>query len=1069
MRRSLTLLMTLCLLGISGQWSVAICQVPARANVTPYYDDAAIEKNAWRESPYCMELTEHWHQQLTDSSIQYTCQLEAERNWKDYRIYLNVRAGHAVRVILNGREMGYGDDSRHWNEFLLTPELRYDRANSLTIETMKQARGALLESSELSVGLNGEPYLLFKSDPGVDDFTLVADYDATSATGVFTLSANIFCGKRKGKYYLEVEIWDPRGRSLDRMGRWVVFNGKSEETIDISRSWPDVQPWSAEDPKLYTAVVRLRNEKMEEEETVGARFGFRRVEVKNGALHLNGKAITLRGVTYGMEHTEGEASRLRMQHDVETMKQNNINAVRTSRFSPMDPYFYELCDRYGLYVVCDANLLPLSEERQAVATDQEYIPLFEHRVENLYGKYKNYTSIIAWSLGNTNDNGVCMTAAYKRLKANEKNRPVIFSGADYGESTDIIAPMLPEQVTLRQALKKQGDRPCVMLASVDREHFADLEPLWQLVIDNRQLQGGFVDAWPLSPVMLVELKHLYRPFDVRLDRITPDDGEFVVYNRNTFASFGRYTLDYNIFTNLHSSITGGELPVVPPCGGSDKVSMRIPPVNLQAGEELFVRFTLKPTGQSSSSSLGAVEFPLPQQSRSRRMYVADDQTPPSVDDTMLYRCQLIFVGHEDWVANLADRQERHPDPHTLCIDNMVRYTAPDGNTMCDVRYTYTLFGSSDVVIDYTLAPTDPSIKNTLQPLFLVWHNGDSLTWFGLDRQVCFPGYNSGLVGTYSQPLGTINRQQVRWCAVHKGGEGLFLEVIGKQCSIVVDNRHAALLPPSATSYRLHMKRYRDTDPAGFYATDFPTMTVGMLQPPVISAAEPRFSQPLTITITTLDSPSNTEIRYTLDGSEPTEASLRYISPITITATTVVRARAFAKDMPPSFVSTRRFNYDYIIRTTFSRKPSTPYNIGADTLLFDGYKGTVDELNRGWLGFAGEPVVTTVQLAKPIDIQSITLRYAHAPATWAFAPNQVKLAFSTDGVSFTDTVSVAIPFNPADEDQVDPRVVEIQVPVNKQGIGFVNIIPQTIGTIPVWHRAKGLKPWLLMDEIEVNEK
>lgn len=1068
MRKGLTLFLAVFLLAFGGRWSEACGQEPARAEVTPYYDEAAIEKLAYRESPYYMGLTGSWHQRQTDSSTLYTRTLDVERNWKDYRVFLNVRAGRAVRVSLNGKEIGYADDSRHWNEFLLSPELRYDRDNSLTIETMKQSKGALLEDAALTEGLNGEPYLLFKNDPNVADYTLTADYDAASATGLFSLSADIYCGKRKGKYYLEVEVWDPQGRSLDRMGRWVVFNGKSEETVDISRSWTGVHPWSAEAPNLYTAVVRLRNDKMEEEETVGTRFGFRRVEVKEGLLQLNGKAITLKGVTYGLEHTEGYSSRQQMQRDIELMKQHNVNAVRTARFSPMDPYFYELCDRYGLYVVCDANLMPLSEQHQVVATDQEYMPLFEKRVENLYGKYKNHTSIIAWSLGNTRDNAVCMTAAYKRLKAKEKMRPVVFSGAEYGDATDIVAPMFPEPQSLKQALKKQGDRPCLLLASVDKEHFSELEPLWRLVEANRQLQGGFVDGWPLGTAMLSELKHLYRPFDVKFDKMTPDDGEFFVFNHNDFASFGNYSLDYNIFTNLRDAITGGELPVVLPPGSRDKVSIRIPHVDLEAGEEILVRFSLKAKGQrgTPAATLGTVEFPLPQRSHSRRMYNVVT-TPEAADaDTQQLRYQLTFVGHDDWVATLVDRRERRPDAHTLCIDNMVRYTTPDGTTVCDVRFTHTRFGSGDVVVDYTLAPSDHSLEGKLQPLFLVWHSGDSLTWYGLDREVCFRENNSGLVGTYSKPARDIRRQQVRWCAVRKGGEGLFMEVIGRQCSIACDDRHVALIPPLGTGFRLHLRPFRQADPQRFAGVDFPVMTVGMLQPPVIAAAEVRFSQPLMVTIS---APQPCEIRYTLDGADPTETSERYTAPFSISTTTVVKARAFTKDMPPSFTAMRRFNYDYIVKTTFSRKANTPYNVGADTILFDGEKGNIDELTRGWLGFSGAPVVTTVQLAKPVDVLSVILRYAHTPATWAFAPRKVQLALSADGVAYTDTVTATVPFDPADEAEGAPRVVELKVPVDRAGIGFVKIIPQTVETIPVWHRAKGLKPWLLMDEIEIIEK
>lgn len=1048
----------------------------ARANVTAYYDESAIEKDAYRESPYYQELTGSWKQQRTDSSIVYIRQLEAEKTWKDYNVYLNVRCGRGVRVSLNGKLMGIGDDSRHWNEFLLSG-IKYGGTNTLSIEALKQPQGALLEDSALQVGLNGEPFLRFKSDPCVADYSLTADYDQATATGTLTVAANIFCGKKKGKYYLEVVIWDAQGHEFDRMGRWVVFNGRNEENTDISRSWANVEPWSADNPVLYTAVIRLRNEKMEEEELLGSRFGFSRVEVRDGLLQVNGRPVTLRGVTYGIEHTEGYASREQMRRDVIEMKRMNINAVRTARFSPMEPWFYELCDRYGLYVVCDANLMPFSNQRLAVATDQDYIPLFQQRVEHLYGQYKNHTSIIAWSLGNTRDNGVCMTAAYKRLKAIDKTRPVIFSGADHGESTDIIAPSYPDVRALKQSLSKQGTRPYLMLAAVDEAHFSDLEPLWQLVDNYRQLQGGFVAFWPLPYVMQQELKHLFSPFSVRLSKLSPDEGEFIVSNRNDFANFSRYSLEYNIFTNIRPNITGGELPVAIPAGGSDKVSMRIPQVDLQAGEELFIRFNLS-TRRSAMQSWqrngdlvrGAVEIPLPQQQYAPSMLVNDGPEISSDSLRVGLLQQLLFVGHEDWVMTSIDDITRQPDSRTLCDDYMLRYATPQGDPMCDVRMTYTHFSTGDVVVDYTIVPTDRIHGDKLQPVVAVYSNNDSVTWFGLDREVAFASNNSGQVGIFTHATDEkVKRKQVRWCATHKGGGGLYAEVLGEQFDMVANGVYLWLYPQTTDAFRIHLRPYSQVNPADFYGISFPQTTAGMLEPPTITASEARFSAPMTVTITSNQSDNQAIIRYTLDGSDPTDASPIYTAPFEITSTTVVRARAYAKDTPPSFTTTRRFNYDHIVRTTFSRKPNTPYNVGADTILFDGEQGDVDDLSHGWLGFSGASVTTTVDLAKEIEVEYVVLRFAHAPDTWVFAPQQVSLALSTDGVNYSDTLSVPVPIDPADEAESTPRVIELRVPVNRPSVRSICILPQTLATVPAWHRAKGLKPWLLMDEIEIIEK
>lgn len=247
---------------------------------------------------------------------------------------------------------------------------------------------------------------------------------------------------------------------------------------------------------------------------------------------------------------------------------------------------------------------------------------------------------------------------------------------------------------------------------------------------------------------------------------------------------------------------------------------------------------------------------------------------------------------------------------------------------------------------------------------------------------------------------------------------------------------------------------------------YPVVSSGIPEPPVIKADAVRFAQPLTVSITAT---AAGDIRYTLDGSDPTALSPLYTKPFVIDATTVVKARLFAKDMPPSFTASRKFNYDYIHKTTFSRKPNTPYNVGTDTILFDGERASVSNLASGWLGFSGGDVTTTVELAKPIDVETIVLRYAHNPATWAFAPRAVTITVSTDGTGFVDAARDTIPFDPASQEQTDARVVEVRVPVAGRQVTRIKIEAHTIGTIPTWHRGKGLNPWLLMDEIAIIEK
>lgn len=1090
---------------------MAQSNIPARPMIVAYDDENAIAREGYRESPYYMELTGSWRQKQTDSSIIYTKQIDVERTWKDYRVYMGLRCGHACRVYLGGKLVGYADDSRQWNEFLLSPYLKYGKENTLIVEALKHPVGALLEDSSIAVGLNGTPYILFRNDPEISDLGITADYDAAFGAGTLTIDVTIFNSRRKGRYYVEVELLDHKGHQIDRMGRWVIFEKSSEEKTDLSRTWPGVSPWSAERPVLYTAIVRLRNENMDVEEVVGANFGFRRIEMSDGKLLVNGKPITLRGVTYGLEHTEGNTGRQQMEKALQAMKLNGVNAVRTTRFSPMDPYFYSLCDRYGLYVVADANLTPASSGRRVVATEQDMIPLFEKRVENLYGSLRNFTSIIIWSLGNTRDNGVCMTAAYKRLKMLDKVRPVLFSGAQTGESTDIIAPTFPTEADLLR-VAESADRPVVMAKSTDAPHISNLGNLWRAVENKQNIQGGFLDAWPLSSEMLYDLRNLYSPYSISLIRIGGGEGEFRVANNSDFSDFSRCRLEYTIFTNLRPNIISGELPLAVKSGESGKVGMRVPQLDLLPGEEAFIKFDIhqRVEGRQQWVPVSHTLFPLENRQVRHETYKGGEDRLVYNEDSLtgalnvrFGNMHVVFDNHlsiydasltrklaeptllfdiKNYERKVQAYNYRAVDSNTMCIDAMVRYATHEGRTLCDVRETYAIYSTGDITVDYTfmLPPTNRIPMNAALSV-LCWQDNQVAQWYGHEydmlikegrwRDIKVNRIASDAFG-YAE-----ERHEVRWLVLADTLDGTAMMAriadsiftimhrpTGMALNIgpVKGNRHSVRLVMKVVSGKLDSV----AELCGMSTIAYPVVNTGIPESPEIKADAVRFAQPLTVNITAL---SVGEIRYTTDGSDPTAESELYKRPFTIDATTVVKARVFAKDAPPSFIATRKFNYDYIGKTTFSRRPNTPYNVGTDTILFDGERGDVLNLSHGWLGFSGDDVITTVQLAKPIDIESVQLRYAHNPAVWAFAPRSVTIVFSADGETYGDTVVVQPTFDPSASTEAEARVVELSAAAERKGVGYVKIISQTLGAIPSWHRGKGLNPWLLMDEIEVVEK
>lgn len=1090
--------------------AIAQSHVPARPMLVAYDDENAIVREGYRESPYYMELSGTWRQKHTDSSVIYTKQVDVERTWKDYRVYLGLRCGHACRVYVGGKVVGYADDSRQWNEFLLTPYLKYGKANTLVVEALKRPVGALLEDSCIAVGLNGTPYVLFRNDPEISDLGVTSDFDAAYGTGTLTVDVTILNSRRKGRYYLEVELLDQRGHQVDRMGRWVIFEKSSEEKTDLSRTWPGVIPWSAENPALYTAIIRLRNENMDVEEVVGANFGFRRIEMKDGLLLVNGKPITLRGVTFGLEHTEGATGRQQMEKALQAMKLNGVNAVRTTRFSPMDPYFYSLCDRYGLYVVADANLTPASSGRRVVATEQDMIPLFEQRVENLYGSLRNHTSIISWSLGNTRDNGVCMTAAYKRLKMLDKVRPVLFSGAQSGESTDILAPTFPSEADMLR-LAESTDRPVIMAKSTDAAHISSLGDLWRAVENRRSIQGGFLDAWPLSSEMLYDLRNLYSPYSITKIRIGGGEGEFRVANNSDFSDFSRCRLEYTIYTNLRPNIISGELPLAVKSGESGKVGMRIPQLDLKPGEEPFIKFDInqKVEGRQQWIPVSHTVFPIEMRrsnagtykDEGNRIVYSEDSAGVlnirfgnihatfdkdlSVYDASRTRClaePCPVFDIKNIKRDLLAYNYRLLDSATMCIDAMVRYATQEGRTVCDVRETYAIYSSGDITVDYTFVlPPASRVPLNVALCALKWHDNQVAQWYGHKHDMLISEgrwRDIGINRIASDAFGYAEeRHETRWVVLADTLDGTAIMArIADSIFTIKHSPHGMLLNIGTVKGNRHPARLvikvvggmldSIEDICRMSTISYPKVSTGIPESPEIKASARRFAQPLSVSIT---APKTGEIRYTTDGSDPTSESELYVSPFTIEATTVVKARVFVKDVPPSFVATRKFNYDYIGKTTFSRRPNTPYNVGTDTILFDGERGDVHNLSHGWLGFSGGEVTTTVQLAKPIDIESVQLRYAHNPAVWAFAPQSVAVVFSADGENYGDTLVVQPAFDPSSAAESAPRVVELSAAADRKGVGYVKIIAHTLGTIPAWHRGKGLNPWLLMDELEVVEK
>ena len=1234
-----------------------------RSNVIPYGNENDIEKNNYTSSPYYINLAGTWRMDLKSSfnsrptnmeqkdfsaqnwstvsvpdgcwkegrkKVQspriknaldlpnsgnyvatYSREFEVPKSWKGYRAYLNLQAKSAYYVWVNQEYVGYSEDSRDISEFDLTEHLRYGKTNNIVIQVLSVSDGSLLESQyERTVnGITADPFIVLKPSVNVMDYKITADYDTPSQSGNFLVQLDIFNANKKGQYYVEVEIWDPKGRQLDKMGRWTVFDKKNEVEMKLERSFAGVKPWSDETPNMYTMVVRLRDQKMNLVETVGCRFGFRTVAVKDGLLTVNGVPVTLRGALYAFYDSQSGTfpTEEQVRQDLQLMKQHNINAVRTTLYSPVQPYFYELCDEYGIYVVSDANLQPFSTQQKAVATDRAYINLFISRVQNMYERLKNHPSVIAWSLGNCPDNGVCMEHAYRTLKQKDKFRPVLYPGAGYSDNTDLIAATNSDYDDLKLFAAKQQPRAMVMASfgSAKGNSYGNMEPVWELVRANQSLQGGFASFW--NPVAyynpaqqsdvqetglvtaerqpmpyLAELRNIYRPFVVRLMAISPDAAEFNVTNHLSFLTLNDYILEYTIFSNLKSRIIEGEVSVSLKPGESKNFKLKVPALTLYAGEELFIRFTVRQRKESLSvpkgTDLGVVEFPLPMKEVKKEKLSDFDReelfvaTPESTKgnrliqvfndnielwydlekaeitaykyhdkDIMLAAPQLNFwraatdndrvdknalrlwqnLSPDNLIRTVVAANYRRVDTYTVAIDAMLRYTDQSGNVLFDVKQSVAVLHTGDVLIDNEVVTTE-QIK-TLPKVGMqmcLAKSLDSVRWFGLDKETYSDRQSAGVAGTYKRPASSMffkydrpqesgNRSGVRWVSVEDGQIGFYVDLLDTNFNFSiypysdrqltdashadalkeqdfwtfnVDYRQAAvgsalagtevsdkyLLDAKKYRFRMHLRAYDLTEyhPFDFGRVEYPTIVSSVLPMPLISQSRERFDQPMTIT---LSSPTaGAEIRYTLDGSTPDEHSPLYKKPFQINGSTYVKAKAFKKGSTPSFTTIKRFNFDYIVKASFVNKPNTPYNFNQETLLFDGETGDISELSRGWLGFSGNDLNVVLELSKSIELQQVVVNFAHVPDAWAFAPTAVQVLVSSDGVEYAPAVNAKLKYAPEEESMNKAQRVTVTVDINQSDVKYVRLVAKNMGRIPTWHKAKGLRPWIMVDEIQLNE-
>ena len=433
-------------------------------------------------------------------------------SWQDRQVFVLFEGvDSAFHLWVNGREVGYSQGSRLPAEFNITPYVRAGE-NILAVRVYRYSDGSYLEDQDywrLS-GIYRDVYLWAAPSVHVRDFFVRTELDEAYRDGTLKVRAKVrnYGDTDVVDCLLEAKLFGPGEELIGESGTSVLVKAGGEITLDLEQAIANPEKWSAEDPNLYTLLVALRDGAGSVLEVERCSVGFRQIEIKDGQIHINGVPVVFKGVNRHEHdpdtgHTITVAS---MVEDIKLMKQFNFNAVRTSHY-PNDPRWYDLCDKYGLYIVDEANV-ETHATLGKLSNDPDWAGVFMERGARMVERDKNHPCVVMWSLGNESGSGPNHAAMAGWIQEYDPTRLVHYEGATgwgghyegpkdapYVDVVSVMYPTVDRAIELAQIPGET--RPVIMCeyAHAMGNSCGNLREYWDAIDANERLQGGFIWDW----------------------------------------------------------------------------------------------------------------------------------------------------------------------------------------------------------------------------------------------------------------------------------------------------------------------------------------------------------------------------------------------------------------------------------------------------------------------------------------------------------------------------------------------------------------------------------------------
>jgi beta-galactosidase len=442
----------------------------------------------------------------------YRKKINIPESWNGRQVFIHLGAVKSAFFIwVNGIKVGYSEDSKLAAEFDITKYVKLGE-NLVALQVYRWSDGSYLECQDMwrISGIERDVYLYSTPKLDVRDFKVMSTLTDNYTNGLLNIKAEINNYRidqrtnhsKPDTFAVEIELMDAAGNSVLKKSTSGIQKvlGNYQSTVSFAEKISNVKQWSAELPYLYTLYITLKDKHGNVIEVIPQRVGFRSVEIINNNFLVNGKRVLLKGVNRH-EHNATQGHTLTkedMHKDMEMMKKLNVNAVRHSHYPP-DPYWMELCDEYGLYVVDEANIESHGRYYDLAYTfgnDKQWRMPHLERIYRMYERDKNHASVVTWSLGNEAGNGVNFYEAYDWLKQHDI-RPVQYERAENDYNTDMIVPQYPDPNWLKRYAGRNPDRLLIMseYAHIMGNSLGNFKEYWEAIENNPNLQGGFIWEW----------------------------------------------------------------------------------------------------------------------------------------------------------------------------------------------------------------------------------------------------------------------------------------------------------------------------------------------------------------------------------------------------------------------------------------------------------------------------------------------------------------------------------------------------------------------------------------------